>query len=111
LIPKKEEASLPSDFRPISIINAIQRIFSKIIADIIQSQLQNKLQPTQTGFMKGRHITESFHYAQEIISASISQSTQIALFKADIYKAFDTINWQFILNCMQARGFSQQWIK
>jgi hypothetical protein len=57
LIPKKEEASLPSDSRPISIINAIQRIFSKIITERIQSQLQSMLQPTQTRFMKGRHIT------------------------------------------------------
>jgi Reverse transcriptase (RNA-dependent DNA polymerase) len=111
LIPKKKEALLPSDFRLISIINAIQRIFSKIITERIQSQLQSMLQPTQTEFLKGRHITEGFHYAQEIISAARSQSTQMALFKDDIYKAFDTINWQFILDCMQARGFSQQWIK
>jgi Reverse transcriptase (RNA-dependent DNA polymerase) len=35
---------------------------------------------------------------------------QIALFKADIFKAFDSLNWQFLLRCLRAKGFFDIWI-
>jgi hypothetical protein len=36
IIPKKRGAVLPSDFRPISIVHAMQIILSKILANILQ---------------------------------------------------------------------------
>jgi Reverse transcriptase (RNA-dependent DNA polymerase) len=110
MIPKKKNATDLGDYRPISVINAIQRILSKILAARLQPHMSGLLQPTQTGFLKGRHILEGFYYAQEIVTAATKQSKQIALFKADIYKAFDSLNWVFIKNCLAARGFSHIWI-
>jgi hypothetical protein len=68
------------------------------------------LQPTQTGFLKERHILEGFYYAQETIMAATKQSKQITLFKTDIYKVFDSLNWTFMRECLTTRGFSEIWI-
>jgi Reverse transcriptase (RNA-dependent DNA polymerase) len=69
------------------------------------------IQPTQTGFVKGWNIFEGFIYSQEVISVAKKRNKQITLFKADIFKAFDSVNWSFIINCLKARGFSDNWIK
>jgi Reverse transcriptase (RNA-dependent DNA polymerase) len=92
IIPKKRGATLPSDFWPISIVHAVQRILSKILADILQLYSHDIIQPTQTGFIKGRNIFEGFHYAQEVITVAKRQGEQIAIFKADIYKVFDSVS-------------------
>jgi Reverse transcriptase (RNA-dependent DNA polymerase) len=110
MIPKKKNAIDPGDYRPISVINAVQRILSKILALRLQPHMSGLLQLTQTCFLKGRHILEGFYYAQEIVTAATKQSKQIALFKTDIYKTFDSLNWVFIKECLAVRGFSYTWI-
>jgi Reverse transcriptase (RNA-dependent DNA polymerase) len=70
LIPKKKSAVLTSDYRPISLVNAIQKLFSKILANRFKSLLQSIIQPTQTGFIKGQQIFQGFHYAQETIETT-----------------------------------------
>lgn len=110
LIPKKETRTVPADFRPISLINGTQRIFSKILATQLQPHMDKLLCKTQTGFLKGRNIVQGFHYAQELIRAATRQKTQIAILKADIHKAFDSIDQSFLLKCLQASGFTQTWL-
>jgi Reverse transcriptase (RNA-dependent DNA polymerase) len=110
MIAKKKNAIEPRDYRPISVINAVQRIFFKILATRLQIHIPSLLQPTQTSFLKGRHILEGFYYTQKIITVVTKQSKQITLFKTDVYKAFDSLNWAFMKECLLARGFFEIWI-
>ena len=57
LIPKKEEARKPQDFRPISLLHGIQKMISKILANRLQPHIQHLVKDSQTGFVKGRQIT------------------------------------------------------
>jgi Reverse transcriptase (RNA-dependent DNA polymerase) len=108
LVPKKKEASKPSDFRPISLVSSVQKVFSKLLACCLQKHMGQLLTETQTGVHKGCSILHGFHYAQELIGATSMQKTQIALFKADIHKTFDSIEWPFITNCFEASGFPEK---
>jgi retron-type reverse transcriptase len=72
--------------------------------------MSHLLQPTQTGFLKGRHILEAFLYAQEVIQSATKQNKEITVLKADIYKAFDSLNWKFLLKYLAARGFDDKWM-
>lgn len=92
LIPKKEEAKNPQHFRPISLLHGIQRIVSKVLANRLQPYIGHLVQDSQTGFVKGRQITEGFLYAQQIVQISRENKIPVALFKADIHKAFDTVS-------------------
>lgn len=60
LVPKKQGAIEVSDFRPISLINSVQKIFSKIMANRLQLVIADFVLESQTGFIKGRHITKGF---------------------------------------------------
>jgi retron-type reverse transcriptase len=92
LIPKKHVSIQPKDFRPISLIHAIQRIFFKILSTIIQPIIQSLISPNQTGFLHGRLITEIFLFAQQLLHYTNKNNEQEIIFKADIHKVFDTLN-------------------
>lgn len=64
---------------------------------------------TQTGFVKGRQITEGFIYAQQILHYCKDSNIPLAIFKADIQKAFDTISWNFVQRVMLNLGFPPKW--
>ena len=108
LIPKKEEAKRPQDYRPISLIHGVQRIISKILANRLQAYIPTLVKDNQTGFTKGRQIIEGFLYAQQILHLAKENKTPLALFKADIHKAFDTISWNFLTKVMQSLGFPEK---
>jgi Reverse transcriptase (RNA-dependent DNA polymerase) len=91
LIPKKEATSEPTNFRPISLVNSILNIFSKILANRMQHLMGRFLTETQTTFVKERSILHDFHYAQEVIGMTTKRKEQMMVFKADIYKTFDLI--------------------
>ncbi|KAJ4748330.1 RNA-directed DNA polymerase (reverse transcriptase)-related family protein [Rhynchospora pubera] len=105
LIPKTEGANQVKDFRPISIIHSMQRILSKILTVRFTPIFERLTSQNQTGFIRGRSITENFLSAQELIYFAQRTRTPMAIFKADIHKAFDTLSWEFTEHVLKALGF------
>jgi retron-type reverse transcriptase len=63
----------------------------------------------QNAFIKKRCIHDNFIYSQRVIQL-LHQKRRLALFiKLDISKAFDSIGWTFLIEVMQALGFSTKW--
>lgn len=46
LIPKKDEAERANDFRPISLLNGIQKIVSKVLANRLESVMKDLISPS-----------------------------------------------------------------
>lgn len=111
LIPKKDSPTKPSDFRPISLLHGVQKLFSKILANRLQPRMGQLIMDVQTGFQKGRQISESYIYAQHLIHTARRNKMPFAMLKLDIKKAFDTISWDFILKVMENLGFQENWIR
>jgi Reverse transcriptase (RNA-dependent DNA polymerase) len=63
LIPKKKSAVHTLDYRPINLLNVVQKIFSKILENHIRPLMDMLIQPTQTEFIKERNIVQGFHNA------------------------------------------------
>jgi hypothetical protein len=64
-------------------------------------------------FIQGRHITSNIVIAQEIVpSFDLSSWKQSAfiMFKIDLAKAFDRIEWSFIAQALQHQGFQSDFI-
>lgn len=66
-IPKKEEADTVQDFRPISILNLILKLISKLLADRLGPLFPSIISPFQTSFIRGRQISENFITAREML--------------------------------------------
>ena len=64
----------------------------------------------QNAFIQTRLIHENYKAVQ--LSAKLLHRSKIpsALIKIDIVKAFDTVNWRFLLSLLQHLGFSRRWI-
>lgn len=58
LIPKKINPTSIFDYKPISVINMIPKILTKILANRLQPHLQKLIFPNQIAFIKGRSMKE-----------------------------------------------------
>lgn len=108
LIPKKAQDRLQlSNWRPITLLNADFKIFSKALADKIQLGIKDVVSPDQSGFIKGRNIATNLTNIQLVIDqTNISKSSGL-LCEVDYRKAFDTIRWDLIHHAMEIFGFGE----
>lgn len=111
MIPKKEGANSVHDFRPISVINLVPKIISKMLANRLRRALPDLISPYQTAFVKGRFIAENFIATRELLHHVTGSKRPALLAKIDFSKAFDSIQWFFLIKVMHARGFPEKWIR
>jgi hypothetical protein len=109
LIPKKQGADTLQDFRPISLLHSLIKIFSKILARRLAPKLEGLVDQCQSAFIKKRSIQENFLYVQSTIRFLHKTKKPSILLKLDIAKAFDSLSWAYLIEMMQARGFGARW--
>ncbi|KAJ3696607.1 hypothetical protein LUZ61_000312 [Rhynchospora tenuis] len=105
LLPKEDHAHVLTAFRPISIICYIPKLISKVMALRLARFLPSLVSTTQTGFVKGRLITENFNTARELVANISKNRHPSVMLKLDFHKAFDSIAWPFLLQVLHHRGF------
>jgi len=107
LIPKVKGAMSMSDFRPITLSNFQFKIITKILAEKLASITSWIISPNQRGFIRDIHISECVALAFEAINTLDKKQFggNMAL-KIDISKAFDTLDWNFLLLFLRQFGFS-----
>jgi hypothetical protein len=107
LIPKSPDASSIAQYRPIAMANFKFKIITKIIADRLASILPNLVSDEQKGFIKDRDIKDCLCIASEAANLihNKAHGGNVAL-KIDITKAFDTLDWSFLLKVLKTFGFN-----
>ena len=115
-IHKKDDTDLCENYRPISILPAISKIFEKVVYDQIYSYfLQNELFcKNQYGFKKQHSTEHAVLEAVDRISSGLdSEHTPIAVY-LDLSKAFDTLNHNILISKLKYYGFNENsldWFK
>ena len=115
LIPKKsKDKTTLENLRPISLLNVDYKILTKVIAKRIEKVLPTLINPDQTGDVKGRYIGENVRLIYDLIHYTDKPNQKgIAIF-LDFKKAFDSIEWNYLLQTLQFFNFGhdiQNWIK
>jgi hypothetical protein len=93
LLPKKLAPVFVSDFRPICLQNCSVKIVSKILTTRLQREIHSLISLDQTGFLKGRPISENFVYALDLIQCCHKRRSPTIALKLDFAKAFDSVHW------------------
>ena len=112
LIPKTNNAGSVGDYRPIALANFKFKIISKILADRLAKIMPAITSVQQRGFIKGRSIKDCICLTFEAINLLNKKSYggNLAL-KVDIAKAFDTLDWTFLLKVLKKLGFNEIFCK
>jgi hypothetical protein len=62
----------------------------------------------QNAFVKGRQITDLVLIASECLDSRLSSRESGLLCKLDMEKAYDHINWKFVLYLLRRYGFGEK---
>ncbi|KAF8733041.1 hypothetical protein HU200_015400 [Digitaria exilis] len=109
LLPKKPDARTPSDYRPISLIHSFAKLVAKVLANSLAPSLHTLVSINQSAFIKARSIHENFKLVELSAKALHRARKPSLLLKLDISKAFDTVDWVFLLQVLMAMGFGSRW--
>ena len=111
LILKTVGARSMGDYRPIALANFQFKIVTKIVADRLACITSRIISVEQRGFVRDRNISECIIIASEAINALDKRQYggNIAL-KVDISKAFDTLDWNFLVMVLHNFGFQSNFI-
>lgn len=88
LLPKKEIAKSPSDFKPITLIHTCIKIFIKIHAKRLQPFMNEPKDPVHITYIKGRSIMDNFLCANEILQHSMKGGIKDIFLKLDFFQNF-----------------------
>lgn len=105
LVPKKANAISVEDFRPISLTHSIAKLLSKLLASRLAPELNLMVSRAQSTFIKKRSIQDNFLYTQNLTKALYRAKQPCIFLKLDIAKAFDTLQWDFLMEVLQLFGF------
>ena len=106
LIPKTATPSTMQEFRPISLCNIPYKCIAKILANRLKTIMPDIIEQNQSAFVKGRSISDNILLAQESFRGYNRETgTSKCALKLDLHKAFDSVDWKFILTLLKKMQF------
>ncbi|KAL0294623.1 UNVERIFIED_CONTAM: hypothetical protein Sangu_3214200 [Sesamum angustifolium] len=111
LIPKVNMPTYVSDYRPISCCNVLYKAITKIIVKRLQRVLPLLINYSQNAFVPGRSISDNILLAQELLAGyNHTRLPERCTLKVDIQKAYDSVEWDFLLEVLRLFNFPTHFI-
>ncbi|KAE8808716.1 hypothetical protein D1007_14799 [Hordeum vulgare] len=106
LIPKLVGAAEIRQFRPITVINVLTRIFAKVCATRLSRVAERIAHPLQSAFLKGRKIHDEILALHKVVHEVASKGMKGVFLKLDFQKAYDRLDWSFLRGVKQGDPIS-----
>lgn len=106
LLKKKDDPRFLSNRRPITLLNSFYKIGAKAIQKRLTPILQRIISPQQTAFLPGRNIHHALLLMGEMIQQARNSGEEYILMKLDVSKAFDMLDWNYILSVVDHVGMN-----
>lgn len=106
LLPKKNDQRLLSNKRPITLLNVIYKLGAKAMQRRLSPILQRIISHQQFAFLPGRNIHHSLVLLGEMLQQAEASGDEHILLKMDVIKAFDRLEWPFLLAVLEKCGMN-----
>jgi hypothetical protein len=110
LLFKKGDPLCLDSYRPISLWNLDLKLISHVLAHRLKNVLPKIINVDQTGYVKNRFIGFNLRQIQDIIDYADIYKIEVAIIFVDFTKAFDSLEWNFMLNTLKHFGFNESFI-
>ena len=111
LIFKKTDRTKFKNYRPLSVSTTDYKILAFVLARRLQSVINKIISPDQVGYIKGRYIGTNIRQVLDLIEYAEQYKTGGILLFLDFEKAFDSLEWPFMLACLKRFGFGPHFLK
>lgn len=111
LIPKAKDPVSLNEFRPISLIGCVNKVISKVMVGRLKNVIGGLISEEQSAFIANRSILDGPLILNEVLSWLNKLKKRGMIFKVDIEKAYDSLNWGFLDSVMEQMNFPDRWRK
>ncbi|XP_062100441.1 uncharacterized protein LOC133806344 [Humulus lupulus] len=112
LIPKVVQPTNAADFKPIACYTTIYKCISKMLCGRLAAVLPSLINQNQGAFIKHRSLAYNVLIFQDLIKGyNRKNSSPLCAMKIDLSKAYDSIDWDFLENLLNALCFPSRFIR
>ncbi|XP_037780209.1 craniofacial development protein 2-like [Penaeus monodon] len=110
LLQKKGDQTNISNYRPISLLNNIYKLFTKIITNRIAKTLDENQPREQAGFRKGFSTIDHLHSVNQLIEKCAEYRIPLVIGLVDYNKAFDSVEIPDVIDALEKQGVDPVYI-
>ena len=112
ILPKKgKDLRYLAHWRPVSLLTTDYKILTKALAMKLQKIIPSIVNSDQVGYIKKRYIGENIRIIQDIMLKAEQDELDAYITQIDFEKAFDSIEWPFLLKTLKDFNFGENFIK
>ena len=114
LIFKKGDRLEHKNWRPISLLNVDYKLCARVLAGRLLKVIHAVVAPDQTCGVPGRFIGENVALLRDVAHYASESNIPLAILSLDQEKAFDRVDWDFLLAVLRRMGFGPSfvsWVK
>ena len=105
---KKEERTKKENYRPISLLPTISKLYERDMYNQILGYIEKHLSPYLFGFRKGHSTEQCLNVMLERWKKALDQRKYVGAVLTDLSKAFDCLNHQLLIAKLEAYGFNPE---
>lgn len=109
-IYKKGKTDDAANYRPISLLNSIYKIYCTLIRNRVQEAADHKVSATQYGFRPNKSTAHAAYIIRRIQDWSEQKSSELHLALLDWEKAFDKVQHNKLFQSLERLGFTNKYV-
>ena len=110
-VHKKDEKTLAKNYRPVSLIPVVSKLFERNMYVEIIDFIEESLSPFLFGFRKGHSTEQCLVVMLEAWKKALDNKEYAGAILTDLSKAFDCLNHDLLIAKLDAYGFSHDALK
>ena len=108
---KKGERSNRRNYRPITILSAVDKVFEKLISNQLSGNFESKLSQNMTAYRKNHGCDTTLMRLTENWRKALDKNEWVGLLSTDMTKAFDSLYHPLLISKLAAYGADENTVK